>query len=260
MIRFWRATFGAVRRALFPSRQQTDDGRLPYAENATFWRTIAASLPFAVTTSEFDRLQRLAEAFLHEKRFWGAHGFAITAEIAGTVAWGAALLAYRHGLALYRDFVGVILYSAPFRVRRQLHTEAGIESEWDDTLDGETWEQGPVLVTWQPDPTERWAVILHELAHRVDFACDGLWNRHWEAAWDTAHRAVRQGGTLPFDDYALTDPAEFVAVTAEAFFLTPTNLKYWDERLYLEWSRVTGLDPARNGSEPVVPTERSKAS
>ncbi len=226
-----------------------------------FWRSITATLPFVPAAHEAERLVELALSFLAQKKFWGAQGLTLTPEMAATVAYGAALLAYREGLTLFDDFVGVVLYPAPFRVyRRWEEGESGIVHESLETLDGETWENGPVVVAWLDDPLERWAVIVHELAHRLDAALGGIWGPVWEASWSRACEAFDANSSLPFDDYALTDPVEFVAVTAEAFVLTPDLLKNWDSALYWEWSRITGLNPARMAREPDCLSERREAS
>ncbi len=49
---------------------------------------------------------------------------------------------------------------------------------WDDTLIGEAWEQGPLIVSWADvqadldDPQAGFNVIVHEMTHKLD-ALDG---------------------------------------------------------------------------------------
>lgn len=229
--------------------------RRPSTEPEPLWETAAAALPLCFTQAVEARHLALASQFLRRKRFWGAAGLTVTPEMAATVAYGAACYLHRHGVALFDDFVGIILYPAPFAVRRRWEKESGVIHEWDDTLEGETWPQGPVVLSWLTDPAERAAVILHEFAHRFDAALGGLWDATWEAAWKRAEQAP--AGELPFDEAALEAPEEFIAYSAETFFLAPQGLQAWDLGLYSRWCQLTGLDPA--AGIPSIRTTREES-
>jgi hypothetical protein len=205
------------------------------------WARIAATFPPIFTANQWAMHQQLAATFLRHKRFWGADGLTVTPEMAATVAFGAACYAHRAGIAIFDDFIGIVLYPAPFQVLRRWEDETGVVHEWPDTLEGETWAQGPVVLSWLSDPSERWAVVIHEFAHRFDAALGGIWNETWLSAWE---RAAQEPAHLPFSPEALEDPGEFIAYTAETFFLAAPRLKTWDLGLYSLWCQLTGLDPA----------------
>lgn len=166
--------------------------------DAAFWETVERTIPYSanIPPAARERVRRLAARFLATKTFYGAHGLPITDALAGNIAWQAALVAHRTGLGIYDDFVGVIVYPEPFRVRRRFADEIGLVHEFDDELYGETWDGGPVIVSWGTDEEEGVQVVLHEFAHRLDLAdgaLDGvpplppsLPRARWESVMETA--------------------------------------------------------------------------
>jgi Mlc titration factor MtfA (ptsG expression regulator) len=67
-------------------------------------------------------------------------------------------------------------------VPRSVTDEAGVVHEYDETISGEAWEGGPLLLSWEDvqDSTVReqpYNVVIHEFAHKLDMldgAADGL--------------------------------------------------------------------------------------
>src|SRR4030065_216669 len=57
--------------------------------------------------------------------------------------------------------------------------EAGVGHRWPEELSGESWEQGPVILSWDAAtaPTDAHTnIVLHEFAHKLDMysgAADG---------------------------------------------------------------------------------------
>ena len=206
------------------------------------------------------KLYKLAKEparFLATKTFYGAHGLPITDALAGNIAWQAALVAHRTGLGIYDDFVGVIVYPEPFRVRRRFADEIGLVHEFDDELYGETWDGGPVIVSWGTDEEEGVQVVLHEFAHRLDLAdgaLDGvpplppsLPRARWESVMETALQRLQDeldtGKSPPLDPYAEEGPEEFFPVATETFFTEPAALAAWDPALFEALAEVYALRP-----------------
>jgi Mlc titration factor MtfA (ptsG expression regulator) len=206
------------------------------------------------------RLRELALAFLAEKQFHGANGFELSDAVMLSIALQACLPILNLGLAAYRGWVGVVVYPGDFVIPRR-HTDAdGVVHEYDDTVLGEAWEGGPVLISWFDDPEDAGGanVVIHEFAHKLDMAngaVDGLpplpgdlsrqeWAAGMEAAYEALCRHVDRGLPTFLDPYASQDPAEFFAVASEAFFQEPAGLRAAHPRVYRLLARYYRQDPA----------------
>jgi Mlc titration factor MtfA (ptsG expression regulator) len=53
----------------------------------------------------------------------------------------------------------------------------------------------------------------------------GEWHTIFTAAWERLQKDWQQDRSLPLDDYALTNPADFFAVCSETFFEAPEEMK-----------------------------------
>ena len=204
--------------------------------------------------ADVQRLRRLAAAFLRDKQFHGAHGFAITDEVALAIAAQAVLplLHLKGGLAWYGDFVGIVVHSAEALAHRTVTDAAGVVHEYDEVLAGEAMERGPVMLSWQEvlagslATARGYNVVIHEFAHKIDLqdgaadgcpplppgfagtrsasAARGAWMGAMQPAY-AAHRertivAQRFGGEAPWlDAYGAESMGEFFAVACEAYFV-----------------------------------------
>ncbi|MDB5732653.1 MAG: hypothetical protein JWQ03_2548 [Variovorax sp.] len=220
------------------------------------WRATLARYPFLADrpAAEAARLRQLAAEFLRDKRFHGAHGFAITDEVALAIAAQAVLplLHLKGGLAWYGDFVGIVVHPAEAVAHRHVTDEAGVVHEYDEVLAGEAMDRGPVMLSWQDVlaggiTTERgYNVVIHEFAHKIDLrdggadgcpplppgfagtrsalAARAAWMRVLQPAYDDFReltiRAERFGGEPPWlDVYGAESMGEFFAVACEAYFV-----------------------------------------
>lgn len=226
------------------------------------WDKVEAPLVCLAHLAEPDRrrLRELAVDFLAEKQFHGANGFELSDEIMLSIALQACLPILELGLAAYRGWVGVVVYPGDFVVPRHVTDEDGVVHEYDDTVLGEAWEGGPVLLSWFDDPDEAGGanVVIHEFAHKLDMmngAVDGLpplpgdlsrqdWAEGMEAAFDALCRQLDRGLPTFLDPYASQDPAEFFAVASEAFFQEPAGLLAAHPRVYRLLARFYRQDPA----------------
>jgi hypothetical protein len=116
------------------------------------------------------------------------------------------------------------------------------------------------------DPSDGKNLVLHEFAHQLDFedfVGDGvpaLGSRREKLSWAevmkvefAALRAADVTGiSTLLDTYGATNPAEFFAVTTEAFFERPHALQQQHPRLYGEMRQFFRQDPARYSSEPAA--------
>jgi Mlc titration factor MtfA (ptsG expression regulator) len=206
------------------------------------WADIESSLPFLarLDRDERQRLRHMALEFLAEKQMSAAPGLELQARMQLSIALQACLPILNLGLDWYGDWIGIVLYPGDFIIPRIETDESGVVHEFDDTVLGEAWEHGPVLLSWFDDPAEHEGIniVIHEFAHKLDLKngiADGLpplhtdMTRHaWQSAFQAAYsdfcQRIEHNEATPLDPYAADAPAEFFAVMSEAFFTAPLLL------------------------------------
>ncbi|RMX07827.1 hypothetical protein D8I35_01485 [Corticibacter populi] len=259
----WLAGLGASRRAV---------ARLEAAIPGALWRETVASMPFLAGLGAADEaeLRRKAAWLLASKRFSGAHGLQVSDAMALAIAIQAALPILRLDTAWYEGWVGIIVYPGAFMVRHPVVDKNGLVHDGSHEADGEAWDGGPLILSWQAAaPTQDQGdvnVVIHEFAHKLDLRSgladgmpgltgSGIEPAHWQQVLAQAFEAFVEAveaveaaipehidpdsiqadawyGRLPLDPYAATDPAEFFAVSSEAFFVDPARLAFWQPAWY----------------------------
>jgi Mlc titration factor MtfA (ptsG expression regulator) len=234
------------------------------------WQSAENVLPFLgyLTPTDRLRLRELARQFISDKQWSAANGLALTAEIQLCIALQACLPILNLDLGWYRGWVGIVVYPGDFIIPRQFMDEDGIVHEFDDEVLGEAWDGGPVLLSWfEPDeqPTSETGeinIVIHEFAHKLDMAhgyADGLprlhegmsrttWTQTMQAAFEDLNRRLDDDEETAIDPYAAETPAEFFAVTSEAFFTTPEILLANYPAVYGQLAEFYRQDPAGIGS------------
>ena len=135
---------------------------------------------------------------------------------------------------------------------------------------GETGRtMGSMVLAWDAvkwgaaDPSDGKNVVLHEFAHQLDYenlAADGapeLVTREQQKSWREVMRtgfaslraADDTGIPTLLDTYGATNPAEFFAVSVEAFFERPAALRSRHPRLYAELQRYFNQNPIEYSAE-----------
>ncbi len=148
------------------------------------WLDTLTRYPFLAQTHERDnaRLRRLAEHFLSQKEFTGAHGLAITDAMAVTVAAQACLPLLHLGpsdrpeaaLAWYDDFVGIVIQGDSVVARREMTDAVGVVHRYQEVISGEAMERGPVMLSWPAVEAAGHSsglghsVVIHEFIHKMD--------------------------------------------------------------------------------------------
>ena len=190
------------------------------------------------------RLFGLVAQFLAGKAITPVHGLSLDAAQRRRLAALACLPLLEYGAEGLRGWSQVIVYPGAFGVQRRHHDEdTGVVAEWRDELAGESWEQGPLVLSWNDieadlaEPEAGFQLVVHEMAHKLD-ALDGVmdgtpplpaaWQREWardfQAAYGLFCTRVDAGEETPIDDYAAEAPEEFFAVTSEYHFSAPALL------------------------------------
>jgi Mlc titration factor MtfA (ptsG expression regulator) len=156
----------------------------------------------------------------------------------------------------YDDFVGIVVQPGAALAHREVRDASGVVHGYREALAGEAMQGGPVMLSWSEVARAAQAaasgsnVVIHEFVHKMDMrgtrlgqAADGApdWSRaclgalqgasaraHWrdtmsaafEGFQEALNMAERFGGATPWlDAYGATHPAEFFAVTCEAYFV-----------------------------------------
>ena len=222
----------------------------PRAIPDALWQLTLAHYPFLANRPIVDRgrLRSLTTQFLAQKQFSGAHGLVVTDEMAVAIAAQACLPVLNHGLKFYNDFKGIVVHPGAMVARRSIVDAAGVHHFYKEALAGEAMEGGPVTLSWQDVAASSehvargYNLVIHEFVHKLDMR-DGAANgcpilptraakMQWQATMQAAYllftekvaMAERFGVQLPWlDAYGATSPAEFFAVTSEAYFVNPNR-------------------------------------
>jgi hypothetical protein len=225
------------------------------------WRRVTSRMPFlhGLDAAQTQRLQDLALLFIGEKQFVGARGQALDDALRLSIAAQACLPILELGLDWYEGWSGVVIYPGDFRVRRSEMDEGGVVHEWDAELAGESWQGGPVILSWDAAQHDEGAnVVIHEFAHKLDMRSGeadgvpplhrGMDHRAWRAALGQAYEgfcdAVERGRDTWLDPYAAEHPSEFFAVLSEAFFEAPNETRRRYPEMYDQLRRFYRQDPA----------------
>ncbi|MHA7815030.1 MAG: M90 family metallopeptidase [Pseudohaliea sp.] len=230
------------------------------------WRAACRRLPALdyLDRDQRARLRMLAGQFLAGKTIAGAGGLTVDAPMSTAIAAQACLPVLELGLEAYRGWQTVIVYPDTFLVDRQEFDEAGVLHERRQELAGESWEQGPVILSWGdiagdgPDGDLDGAIIIHEFAHKLDMLSGGpngmpplhrgmdpaAWTEAFSAAYAALCEAVDAGAETAVDPYAAESPGEFFAVLSEEFFEAPARLEAAFPAVYRQLSSFYRQDPA----------------
>ena len=227
------------------------------------WRSVRQSLPIVSTLDESDaeKLRALTDSFLRTKSLEGAGGFELDEESRVAVAAQACVPILELGMEAYDGWRSVIVYAGGFVSRGTSVDETGVEHEWEEPRSGESWFQGPVVLSWEDvaasGQLEGYNVVIHEVAHKLDMLngdangfpplhaeMDGaLWYRVFSDAFEDLGARVDAGEEAEIDEYAAQDPGEFFAVTSEYFFELPEVLDECYPQVYAELRAFYRQDP-----------------
>lgn len=219
--------------------------RTPREIDPTLWDTTCQRAAWLrkLDAARRERLRALAARFLHEKTISPAAGLQLDDADGVLLAALCCLPLLELGEVGLRGWSQLIVYPDAFRVHRSQVDAAGVLHEWDDALIGESWDSGPLILSWADiqadiaDPEAGFCVAVHEMAHKIDAldgAIDGTpplpraWQKQWAAdfqqAYDAFCAAVDRGRETQIDPYASEAPEEFFAVVSEYHFSAPVLL------------------------------------
>ncbi len=211
------------------------------------WQLTLARFPFlgARSADDLRELREMATLFLAQKEFTGARGLAVSDEMAVAIAAQACLPALKLGLQWLDGFVGIVVHEDAVVARRQHEDDDGVVHDWDEELAGEAMSGGPVMLAWRDvdeagaSAADGYNVVVHEFAHVIDMRGGvtagletvdpdserGLWLNALADEYEAFADAVDAEEDTFLDPYGATALEEFFAVSAEAFFVAPRELK-----------------------------------
>ncbi|NID04245.1 zinc-dependent peptidase [Luteibacter jiangsuensis] len=214
----------------------------------TLWRQAVARVPLvrALDAPRAHYLRQLAATFLHTKRFQALGGTELDDFWRLAIAMQASLPALPRGPRAFKGWTNVLVYPGEFNVRRS-HYDAptGVVTDSDDTLIGEAWDRGPMVLSLADvaldleAPWDGFNVVVHEMAHKLDMLSGpangvpplppSMNRRQWidtmQRGFDRLSKAVDRGRRTAIDPYASEAPEEYFAVTSELHFSQPALLR-----------------------------------
>lgn len=229
------------------------------------WRIAVSGLPVlrGLSADELERLRELATLFLNEKQVVAAGGFSLDDGTRIKIAAQACLPILNLGLDYYAGWVSVIVYPGEFVPEHEFMDEAGVVHVIRDATMGESWEHGPVVLSGADavrcGEHDGVNVVIHEFAHKLDMlngAMNGYpplhqgmsseqWAQTFSAAYADFCAKEERDENMAIDPYGVESPAEFFAVTSEAFFETPHVLQREYPDVYRQLAAFYLQDPAQ---------------
>lgn len=214
----------------------------------------------ALDADTINRLHGQMHVFMDGRDFVGCNGLTVTETMRVTISGFACMLRLDASHDPFPALRSILIYPGPFIVVREHEDESGVVTTHADTLTGESWEEGRVILSWSDvedaiaDPGGAGNVVVHEFCHQLD-QLDGavsgappLRSRQDYERWaqvmaDEFEHLIqlRHGGDHVLDDYGATAPEEFFAVAVEAFFTRPLELSRRHPRLYATLEGYFGL-------------------
>lgn len=256
--------------------------RTPPVLDETLWQQTCRECAWldGLQPDQRERLRTLTALFLQQKTITPVAGLALDDGQRMLLATLCCLPLIEFGAEGLHGWSELVVYPDAFRVRRR-HTEAvdageewGVVHEWDDELIGESWDSGPLILSWADvqadiaDPHAGFCVAVHEMAHKLDAldgAIDGTpplprdWQRQWardfQQCYDRFCTQVDQAQALAIDPYAAEAPEEFFAVVSEYHFSAPEVLAREMPEIAAHLRRLYGPSPSDVGTAS-RPTEQ----
>ncbi|MCU0304174.1 MAG: M90 family metallopeptidase [Thermoanaerobaculales bacterium] len=219
----------------------------------------------AVPESERPRLMDDLRLFVAERSWEPCGGITLTPPMCAVIAAQACVLTLGRSVDAFDHVRSILVYPTAYRAPDVWEDEAGVVTEEVDEREGEAWEWGTVVLSWQQVIADARNLhgrnlVLHELAHQLDLL-DAIGeatlgsaerraaNRRWMASFLEAHERfvdeVDRGRRVKaLDEYGAEDEAEFFAVATESFFERGAYLREHHPELYQVLSEYYNQDPA----------------
>lgn len=257
-------SFRTWRRARLLKRAQLDDD--------SWQRALArVALTRDFSADELRRLRELVILFLYEKSVETAGGVTVTEEMRLLIAIQACVPILNLGLDSYAGWYAVIVYPQQFRPQHEYVDDANVVHVDGDWKMGESWERGPVILSWEDVKNsgagDGFNLVIHEFAHKLDMLDGSIngapalhpnmslaeWSRVFTHAYADFCARVERAEAVGIDPYGAESPAEFFAVLSEAFFEIPLIVQQRYPQVYEQLALFYRQDPVRRLGASVIP-------
>jgi MtfA peptidase len=232
--------------------------------DAATWLRVAGRFSFylRLDETERERLRELVILFLHRKQISAAGGLELDLEKKLGIAIQACIVILNLGIEHFDGWVEIIVYPDEFMPRHEFRNDEGVVETDGASYSGQAWLHGPVILSWadveNAGDADGMNVVIHEFAHKLDMLngdANGFpplhkgmdrtaWSGAFIQAFEDLRRRVQAGEETDIDPYAAESPAEFFAVTSEAFFEIPDLLRAAYPDVYAQLSQFYRQDPA----------------
>ena len=253
MFGWWRNR----RRAKILAAPFPDEWRVRLDLDVALWRAVpAAAKP---------RLMDDLRLFMAERDWEPCGGVSLDDAKRAVIAAQACVLTLGRSVDAFDHVRSILVYPTGYRAPDVWEDDAGIVTEEIDEREGEAWERGLVVLSWQELAADARALsgrnlVLHEMAHQIDLidvltASPSAFEGGREeavrrmdaflAAYEAFDREVEAGRRVKaLDSYGAEDEAEFFAVATESFFERGLFLKTHHPELYDVLAWYYNQDPA----------------
>ena len=245
--------------------------------NDNLWRNALAgvSLTQGFGADELRRLRELVILFLHEKSIETAVGVNLNDEMRLVIAIQACVPILNLGIDYYAGWHAVIVYPRQFRPQHEYVDDANVVHVDGDWKMGESWERGPVILSWEDVKNsgagDGFNLVIHEFAHKLDMldgSANGApplhanmrledWSRVFNQAYTDFCARVDRAEDTDLDPYAAESPAEFFAVLSEAFFEIPLTVQQRYTQVYAQLALFYRQDPASRFGAYILPAHKA---
>lgn len=257
-------SFRTWRRARLLKRAQLDDDSWQRA-------LTRVTLTRGFSADELGRLRELVIVFLHEKSIEAADGVSLNEEMQLLIAIQACVPILNLGLDYYAGWYAVIVYPQQFRPQHEYVDDANVVHVDNDWKMGESWERGPVILSWEDVKNsgagDGFNLVIHEFAHKLDMLDGSIngspalhtnmspaeWTRVFTQAYADFCARVERAEAVGIDPYGAESPAEFFAVLSEAFFEIPLIVQQRYPQVYEQLTLFYRQDPVRRLEASVIP-------
>ncbi len=201
------------------------------------------------------RLRNLVQLFIHQVHFYGTEGIEMNDEIRVTIATEACILILGRTIDDYAKIKTIIVYPSAYFTQEEDEHQNSVRL-------GESWHNGRVLLAWNDVLNNSQSIIaghnvtLHEFAHQLDQEdgySDGVpplpsgivdtWVKAFAHRFNELTELAEKHHHSFLNPYGATNPAEFFAVTTEAFFTEPFAFEKHYPKLFELMQGFYRLDP-----------------